>query len=497
MENREEETTLSFLRERYHDLTEGLKSCRNKLEIRYLEISECDNRILKREIFNGFRRLIHLNLNDCNIEILESSVFDNLMNLKLINLSNNCIKSMASNIFRMNFNLQTVILKNNLLDNIGMALFSGVIHLEILDLSYNNISGLIFLNLNCQNLKELYLNNNRITELRPAAFFFLPKLTCLILSNNTIQVLGEHVFVNLKRLQYLNLDGNLIRLVSKHCFRELRRLNTLCLGNYCVVSSKAFKYCENLLILKLTVSISKCVDSIKNLKSLTQLDIVFNEHQFSWTHNFRKIIFGFKSLQILKLVFHKIHEIHFGNFSKLKSLVYLHIECIEPSNYVHEFNLSQMLPNSSNLEHLALIMLNSFTIDYLCEALRRLKYLNLSGLKNACFPASFSNCVLLEYLDLSFSEITSISEYTLVNLVNLRILQLQHSKLEVLETRVFRYNRQLQYLNCYHCCIKSIEGGVFSNLNYLMEVNLSHNPVQISSDRRVYGLNETCRFIIH
>ena len=108
---------------------------------------------------------------------------------------------------------------------------------------------------------------------------------------------------------------------------------------------------------------------------------------------------------------------------------------------------------------------------------------------------SLLNCPLLEYLDLSLSEITSISVYTLANLVNLKNLQFQHSKLESLETGVFQNNRQLQYLNCYHCCIQNVGIFVFSNLNHLIEVNLSNNPVLISADRRVYDLNETCRFM--
>ena len=477
----------------YDDLKQWLQQINNKSEVRKLELLGCSmaHGKLIGAIFNGFHHLIDLNLNNCAIETLQSNVFDNLVNLKSISLSNNALRAIESEVFKNNGQLQVVILNSNLLKTIAIT----IENLEILDLSYNMIAELENVFLSGASLKRLYLNDNRISEIHENAFYGLPSLTCLILSSNKIQSLHRDVFINLVYLRYLNLDDNLIRAVGNGCFRNLISLNTFCLGNDYAITRDVFRNCENLVFLKLTISNSCYIGTIANLKSLTHLDLVFNEYAFLWSRRFRRTIFCLKSLQILKLVFKTINEIHLCNFSIFTSLVHLHIECMEPSHYVHQFEMFKMFPNSSNLEYLALVMLNNFTIENVCHPLMRLKYLNLSGLKNVIFPDIFSDCVLLEYLDLSFSEITAISKHVLRNFVNLKVLRLQHSKLELLEPKVFQNNRQLQYLNCSHCCIRWIGISVFSNLDHLVEVNLSNNPVPIYPHRSVYGLNETCRFI--
>lgn len=79
------------------------------------------------------------------------------------------------------------------------------------------------------NLVELYLDNNKIAEVKSLAFASCPKLLILSLSGNRIKHLKLDMFSNLKRLNSLFLHGNLIHEIDSLVFQQHRVLAVLTL----------------------------------------------------------------------------------------------------------------------------------------------------------------------------------------------------------------------------------------------------------------------------
>ena len=518
MENREERT-LSFCYMTHRAILRELDLISNsKPQISTLKILNCEINGLQKLTFNGFDNLTDLNLSKCNILCFVEDVFETLICLKSINLSDNTISFIDNNLFKKNRNLNTIILKNNRLVGIDRTVFLFLEKLEVLDLSHNKILVLLGQFYHCQGLRKLYLNNNCIKYILPMSFNKLVNLTGLTLNDNMVTHLEEFVFHNLVNLRYLNLDNNLINAIHLKCFVGLINLKMLYLannffemrlkrrylqlnnanlieldlsGSYClVITTHMFDNCLNLKILKLSVTQLFQISAVTKLKHLTEFELMSKLNKFCWSYYFGTVIEKLVSVSVLKFVFQKLSQIRLCNFSNLKKLEYLHIECLEPSYRIHSFQLQKVLSNSSQLKHLVLKKLNYFNVyKHDCQ-LPSLKHLNLSGIKLKEVPCGFFNYVLLEHLNLSFSKIEIILQHTFEDLVNLEYLELQFSKLRCIKSMAFVNNRNLQVLNCSHCCIEIIQDGAFLNQHLLRELNLSYNPLRLTiSDDLFKGLN--------
>ena len=522
MEN-QESRFLSLCSIRYEDILRelGIIDSSNKLQITALKITDSNIRILSSCTFNGFENLSHLVISKCLVHNIDESAFENLTNLKILNLSNNVISSIDKHLFVKNQNLETIIFEKNLLHYIDKSVFSMIRNFENLDLSSNKIVTVSDQVSNCFTLKILHLNNNLIKHIQSKALHQVQNLTHLMLNNNQIERLAEGTFKKLYNLRHLNLSDNLLNYLHDQSFWKMEKLNYLYLArnflkdrldkhvflynthlidldlsdNYLDgLSMYALDNCQNLKVLKLTVNHTFYPTTITPLRFLSNFEFVCNQQNFSWNSNFRMVIESFRVLTILKLVFRKVDELELCNFSTLRLLEYLHIECVYESDFNHNFDFDVILPQSPLLKHLIFKKLNKFRIVNKCDSrIDNLKHLSLSGLKNGIYTENFFNYMFLESLDLSFSGIESIVGYTFKNLENLEDLNLQNSKLKSIKVTAFRNNHKLSVINFANCSIKTILGYTFSNLRYLREVDLSANPLQFISGNAFYGVDlETC-----
>ena len=518
METRHSENSLWFSSETYQGVLDRLDEVRQKLKVNRLIISKCAIGYLNKRTFNGFQNIIRLDLEMCNICALDNNVFDTLIHLNLINLAKNYIVDVDNELFKYNRKLLTVIFKDNMLYDIDTNVFSNLEQLHILDLSYNVTLVLERNFLNCANLNELYLNNCHITSIFSNAFKQVSNLTVLALNNNKIDRLEITVFQNLKNLRKLNLSDNLIQVINSDCFRVIknvkihylglnlqmatrkieRRLNLqnsnlidLDLSNNAidVILSDTFEMCRNLRFLKLMILRKFESSSIGPLKHLTKFELIIKQEDFVMSKKFWGPFKYKYFLQVLTLIFRKVQNIRLVDFSNMKHLQRLHVECLEPTDELREWNFINVFCKMPPLKKLVFKNLNHFSIRNYDKGSKTLKLLNLTGLKNKnslrlCFKYPF-----LEYLNLSFSELKVISDHTFEYLVNLKHLDFEYSKLTSIGSLVFKNNCNLKILNCSHCFIEEIEDYSFTNLRKLVKLDLSHNLLQTFSENTFYGLN--------
>lgn len=67
-------------------------------------------------------------------------------------------------------------------------------------------------------LKELYLNDNQIVNIKNYAFNDLASLKVLVLSNNKLEELFKKMFREIPQLEALELDNNRINYIDNYSF---------------------------------------------------------------------------------------------------------------------------------------------------------------------------------------------------------------------------------------------------------------------------------------
>ena len=88
--------------------------------------------------------------------------------------------------------LKELRIRHSKIPNIGRKTLWGLSGLEILDLSYNELSTVIEPNFDTlYSLRELYLNDNKIKSIVSAAFRHATKLQILSLANNQLE--GKYI----------------------------------------------------------------------------------------------------------------------------------------------------------------------------------------------------------------------------------------------------------------------------------------------------------------
>ena len=476
-----------------------------------------------------FTNITNLNLSDSFLITFENGVLNYLFNLKSINLSNNLISQIEDDIFEMNVNLTNINLRNNYLESINKTAFAMLIYLETLDLSHNLITFLPEYCLYCPNLTNLYIDNNLIDNVRLTAFYQVSNLVKLRLNDNKITNLTSGVFYTSIKLQYLNLSNNKLDFIQESMLHRLFNLNTLNLRNNCItqvienemllnkqnlhnldlsenkiygINLTSFQNCLNLKYLKLEISRTFRCKSLENLKSLIHFELVNRsliplnllESSF-WTY-----FFNMENITVIKLIILHINYIKIRNFSQLKHLEYLHIECIRPNNERSHFDFFRKFDLLPRLKKLVLKRLNYFTFygynfhpNYLTK---NVEYIDFTGLKNRAINNFFNNFRYLQYLNLSFSEIESIYEHAFEFLVNLKHLNLEHSNLKSIRCELFSRTTKLQIINCSYCRIEAIEDFSFILLEHLELLDLRHNCFTDSNEYTFFGLNEKTKILL-
>jgi len=109
--------------------------------------------------------------------------------------------------------------------------------------SMRDLSGQIFLGRS--RMKNLYMNNSRVTEVSNNTFVGLLDLQLLDLSNNMLQIFRGQEFTDLVNLRELYLQNNKILHISEEAFRPLKSLSVLRLDNNLLTTFPIWELASN------------------------------------------------------------------------------------------------------------------------------------------------------------------------------------------------------------------------------------------------------------
>ena len=472
--------------------------------------------------------VVCLDLSNTSISTFKNGVFKNLINMENLNLSSNQIVEIKDNLFVKNLKLKTISLRDNRIVNVNNEAFLCLNQLEILDLSLNQIRKLSSGCLVSKSLKSINFDWNKIDYMSSSAFYGLPNLMILRLDNNKITFLDDPIFAKSKKLKKLTLNNNYLRTFSTSLLLRSVDIRILKLKNNRILVIDSFTFLNNrfltvldlsknnvlnvlrqtffgtpcLRVLKLSVIEDFEFGCVKRLFKLRVFSLVYTgSHKFSFKGRIISDYFGDKLLlSKLKLTFQHFDASYQTKFSQLSHLKSLHIECLEPNGQQCSLRMGRQINVMPKLEKLIFKNLNYFTI-IACNrktnfSTKNLKYLDLTGLKNVEINNIFQKFRLLEYLNLSKSEIMYISEDAFDFLTNLKFLYLQNSKLQSIRSRMFENNSALRIIDCSTCCISTIEDFSFQNLKQLETLNLTNNYLQYITTNMFFGLTPETEILL-
>lgn len=331
--------------------------------------------------------------------------------------------------------LKVLQLRNNILLKIEPMIFEDITRLEELDLGGNKIAEIKTGQLdNLKNLEVLILNDNQLSRIEDGAFQSLVNLKTLNLASNKLTNITKDTFRGLNNLESLSLQGNQIANVDWTAFAHMKNLKSLDIGNNKIthVELRGLESLEKLFIN------NNSIDSMKNV-SLRDL----------------------RSLNILNLDRNSITVVSDGDLHSLGE-----------SARLASFSIAGN--KITKIETRALEPIHQITVLSLQN--NQLKAVSGTDEGGASFLRPLRKLVRLY---LSENILTHIDENDFTSLTSLRVLALDHNKIEKIHSRALsRMSLKRLYLNNNN--LHYLAKGTFDSLSMdsLYAIDVSENNWQ-------------------
>ena len=298
--------------------------------------------------------------------------------------------------------------------------------------------------------KELWLNNNSLTDLHSEVFVGLSNLERLRLFQNKLTELRRETFIELPSLLLLDIRLNGLKSLQLGAFQGLIKLSELAMDYNKYVDLKSGIFDE--------------------LESVQEIDLDHGVLEKVEVNVFRKL----DQIRELDLDHNKIMELQPGVFNGLSSLEELELDGNKLTHIpIRLFARMQSL-QTLILSHNLLVKLNSNVL----YGLNNLKELYLSHNHLIYLHSSlFQDVPDLTVLFLDYNYLEEINSNIFRNLTNLKILSLAQTNLVSLPSVIFEDLHALQILNISRNFFTHISTELFHHLTQLAILDLKQNPL--------------------
>ncbi|XP_077156117.1 LOW QUALITY PROTEIN: relaxin receptor 1 [Paroedura picta] len=274
---------------------------------------------------------LELDCDDANLSTIPSVS----SNVTMMSLKRNLLGRLADNSFKKYQDLKKLYLQDNKISFVSGHAFRGLYNLTKLYLSHNNITYLkpcVFEDLH--KLEWLVIENNNIKCISPLTFYGLNSLILLVLMNNAVtQLPDEHLCQHMPRLHWLDFEGNKIHYLKNATFISCRSLTVLVLrrNEISSLNENSFSHLHRLAELDLANNQIKSFPSylFRDLKELSQLNISCNPVQKIQADQFDYLV----KLNSLSLEGIEITTIQRRMFSPLRNLSHIYFKKFQYCGY--------------------------------------------------------------------------------------------------------------------------------------------------------------------
>lgn len=387
----------------------------------------------KNSIFNissgSLKSLPNLNdfrIADGNLVNIEEDALSDIQKITFLDLTNNAISNVSVSQFSWNKELEVLGLGRNPLKQIHPKTFSSVKNLIVLTLDYSGLDDAVWESLYpFRRLKDLQLQGNSVTMLNRTVLRSLSSLRNLDLGDNRISDLSTEMFQAMAELQFLHVNQNNLTEIRNNTFLGLQKLVAFDLrGNRIKTIEKgAFSHFVSLAELDLSNNCLSEIPSFNNATTLQSLDLSSNYIQLLSSNALK----GLQNLQNLVLFNNSIKQIETGVFRFVPALRTADFSF----NEIHRI----LKETFEGLQQLSTLFLQNNLIENISiegHDMPGLRTLNLSSnmlsskIASGMFPDNVEN------LDLSYNNISDITEYAFYSYEHLRRLSLKGNKLTTL-----------------------------------------------------------------
>lgn len=387
----------------------------------------------KNSIFNissgSLKSLPNLNdfrIADGNLVNIEEDALSDVQKITFLDLTNNAISNVSVSQFSWNRELEVLGLGRNPLKQIHPKTFSSVKNLIVLTLDYSGLDNAVWESLYpFRQLKDLQLQGNSVTMLNRTVLRSLSSLRNLDLGDNRISDLSTEMFQAMAELQFLHVNQNNLTEIRNNTFLGLQKLVAFDLrGNRIKTIEKgAFSHFVSLAELDLSNNCLSEIPSFNNATTLQSLDLSSNYIQLLSSNALK----GLQNLQNLVLFNNSIKQIETGVFRFVPALQTADFSF----NEIHRI----LKETFEGLQQLSTLFLQNNLIENISiegHDMPGLRTLNLSSnllsskIASGMFPDNVEN------LDLSYNNISDITEYAFYSYKHLRRLSLKGNKLTTL-----------------------------------------------------------------
>ncbi|KAL0859010.1 hypothetical protein ABMA27_010865 [Loxostege sticticalis] len=337
----------------HNQLTEIFNAVfQNLFSLRFLNLSHNAMEVIKPATFGTIPTVLHLDLSHNRLREVSRGSLAKLASCRELDISHNQLHKMFqipislgglnfayNNLSELPYNtwptmnsLLRLNLSANLLgDKLASDSFSGLLTLQVLDLSANGVSKPPWEALSSlTSLQYLYLQDNNLTALSKSSFGNLPTMFKLDLSRNAISSIAPQSFNGLQQLLDLSLSENLLERIPNEAFKSLVALRKLDLSHNMLekIDNKTNGLLDDCLSLEMVnLSHNKIGFLTKKMfpyspwipYRLQEIDLSYNEIPVVTFD----LTFGTKKLKKLNLAGNVINDVRshvLGNLSSLEVL---------------------------------------------------------------------------------------------------------------------------------------------------------------------------------
>ena len=354
------------------------------------------------------------------------NVLSKLSKLRILDLSENNITVLPEAFLNKCENLQDLDLGGNGLTELSSDLFDNTRKLLVLNLRENNLGDSVWSSLPpTTGLHVLDVSGNKLTSLNRTTLLRLPDIMKLHLAGNLISEIPEGAFLGSPRLSTLDLSRNKLHVVGPHVLDGLIGLFRLNLQDNAIYSidSDAFVQLKNVKVLNVSYNYNlRELPSLKMMGALEIFDASYNQiDQLAKTAFVSQVNVG-----EINLSHNRLEQIPDSIFSTCNLLERLDLS----NNRIHFVHPSAFM--NLGLKTLNLQGNKIETIGKTFAFTSKLQELNLSNnaisdtLQKNMFPDN------IEMLDLSFNKIQTIRPYAFDELKQIRIIDLRFNYISTL-----------------------------------------------------------------
>ena len=341
-----------------------------------------------------------------NIQDILTVVDDIPLDVTKIDLRRNLITSLPESAFITFQNLEEILLKLNMITEIFNDTFKGLHKLKVLDLANNQLTVLPVLTDSATSILELFLSFNDITYLPANYLDDLINLNVFHMKNNHLLAISS--WPKLRKLRSIYLNRNMIGIIPTNGYQETPLLQYMALTNNNIEKLPNISFLSHLDTVDLALNKIVYINA-SHLEGLQQLEELLLDNNHIKTIDLPFL----PALKKLRLHNNELEYIADATLSNLPSVEYLYLENNRLRQFpnismisatIHEVNVKNNLIPYVNLSHF--IGLQSLQTLYLVDNL----------LEGTFELPSIPTLVMLNLAD---NEITDILLYDLPSLQTL------------------------------------------------------------------------------